>query len=177
MNAKLLGSICIALLWQNICTAQTNYSAPTKELFTLSQEPFRGVQFSISLNSSIMAIGSTNYLKCQITNQSTNDIGVAEMTSIANTFFYIYAYLTNNSGYCLRITKNCDPNAHENTSMAIDNQRVLKGDVYKWITPVVIADGVKLGDYELKANQLIVTSNYKYYWTIDGNTLAVKIVK
>jgi len=99
MNLKFLQLIIIAGLLDTTlpAMAQTNGLFPFGNQFRPNQVPFNGVQFVITVSNKTFSAGSTNPLRCVISNLTSNKIIMTgNLPSIS------FLYLTNSLGKFLR---------------------------------------------------------------------------
>lgn len=112
-----------------------------------------------------MMVGSTNNLRCRLDNQSENKVYYWTLT---------YVFLSNNASLNYQLLPDLEPSRAKN---GIGFPAIGKGMASEWDLPFVIDKRVQPGDYELHASQGVVTSDAKFSWEIEANTLQINVVK
>jgi hypothetical protein len=175
MKAKhLYLAAALVIMLTNLCFSQRNIPLDYVET------PFRGVKFSVCLDTNVVASTLTNTLHCYMKNGSTN----AFFCYLVD---YGYVFLTNNIGEVYQITS-------EVSDRSKYSVKLMPGDSYTWNVrfvvgqpfvlntpfPPLVASGSEkrvqiIGNYKLVASRLV--NSEKYEWTLTSNAVELRVIE
>ena len=168
MIKKILGALLMLAFTLGLCVAQRTNRVELDPNWrserTLSSY---NATLSISLTNSIIKIGSTMTLTGRIANNSTNVIYVVVMNP--ETDFAVY--MTDYWGKTKKITRDGPKYIFDHRGAV----GVPAGQTYECLIPVKIDKSIWSGNYSIKANRHILTSDSKDC-ELESNILKVKLV-
>lgn len=170
-------SLIVHLLYSRDCFSQNTNSDTTEttNYFVPNTIPFKEVELNISIDHAGLSIGSTNVLKCIIRNHSKSKI-IIYATSKAPAF----VFLTNSTGsfYLLSGEQKIESHNHPfQTIPPVFWKEIAPNQVFSWNQEFVIVADIPLGEYQLKANQFVLTSGLRYASKISSEIPYIRIVK
>jgi uncharacterized membrane protein len=168
--------IVVSLIFLTVRSiAQENQPLGLAKPFKLDSTLQNSVQFKIGLNNRVMDMISTNILRCELSNHSSNV--VLYMSTYANNATSVY--ITNNGCFYALINQ---------SKLQTNEDRVLgsggpaitflplnPGETKKWQLSFIISNDVNLGEYKLVAGQLVVKSGSEYCCWYFQTNIDVKI--
>jgi hypothetical protein len=146
------------------CAESEDWSKNIKEvqLFRFIETPFRHVQFSISLSTNLLAIGTTNTVRCQLENGETN--------AIAFVPYELRVQLTNSSGNSYFVIEPPEPKLTDSfpNHASIDLYPIGPGGSNQWTVAFVVGNSVKPGAYRIVADQIVVQQGTTNAWNCES---------
>ena len=138
MIKKMIGASCIMLSAANL------WAGEPSGIQTNTGGSIHGIQLSITLSNSVIAIGSTFSVSVTIQNSSTNVVKMVE-TGMSDDFVII---LASSSGKDYRLTP--DTSKWPHTFRYIT--KINPGENHTWKIPEAVPKDIKNGSYTLKAS-------------------------